>query len=80
MIKVGVNGAGRIGRLAIRILSQMDSVTLMAINDPATDANTLAHLINFDSVNGRSPVVVEALGDSVQLGHSTARVTQSKIL
>ena len=80
MIKVGVNGAGRIGRLAIRILSQMDSVTLMAINDPATDANTLAHLINFDSVHGRSPVVVEAQGDSVQLGHSTARVTQSKIL
>lgn len=55
-IKVGLNGFGRIGRLSLRALyTWADSANLqfIQINDPAGDATTMAHLLNFDSVHGR---------------------------
>jgi len=53
MIKLGINGFGRIGRLAFRVAVETDDLTVVAINDPAGDAETLAHLVNFDSIQGR---------------------------
>jgi glyceraldehyde 3-phosphate dehydrogenase len=52
-IKVGINGFGRMGRLTLRVLWQFDEIEVLHINDPAGDAATLAHLLNFDSVHGR---------------------------
>ena len=52
-IKVGINGCGRMGRLALRAAWDWDDVTFIHINDPAGEAMTLAHLLNFDSVHGR---------------------------
>ena len=52
-IKVGINGFGRMGRLALRAAWDWDDVTFIHINDPAGEAMTLAHLLNFDSVHGR---------------------------
>lgn len=52
-IKVGINGLGRIGRLAVRALWQQPELELVQVNDPAGDAATFAHLLNFDSVHGR---------------------------
>ena len=52
-IKVGINGFGRMGRLAMRALYDCDDIEIVQINDPAGDAVTLAHLITFDSVHGR---------------------------
>lgn len=52
-IKVGINGFGRIGRLAMRAAWEMDDIHVIHINDPAGDAATHAHLLNFDSVHGR---------------------------
>ncbi|MGQ7846841.1 ArsJ-associated glyceraldehyde-3-phosphate dehydrogenase [Granulosicoccus sp. 3-233] len=51
-IRLGINGFGRIGRLAFRIASQADDIDIVRINDPAADAATLAHLLQFDSVHG----------------------------
>ncbi len=51
MIRVGINGFGRIGRMCARILSNRGSIQLAAINDP-TDAKTLRHLFKYDSVHG----------------------------
>ena len=51
-IKVGINGFGRIGRLALRAAFDWPEVEFVQINDPAADAATLAHLLNFDSVHG----------------------------
>ncbi len=52
-IKIGINGFGRMGRLSFRVLWDNPKVELIQINDPSGDAETLAHLLNFDSVHGR---------------------------
>jgi len=51
--KIGINGFGRIGRLTFRVASQWRDFEFVRINDPAGDAATLSHLLNFDSVHGR---------------------------
>lgn len=51
-IKVAINGFGRIGRLTLRALAQMNNVNVVALND-LTDAKTLAHLFKYDSVHGK---------------------------
>ncbi|TYK66931.1 ArsJ-associated glyceraldehyde-3-phosphate dehydrogenase [Colwellia echini] len=52
-IKIGINGFGRMGRLSMRAAFDWDDVEIVHINDPAGDAATLTHLINFDSVQGK---------------------------
>ena len=52
-IKVGINGFGRMGRLSFRAAWDWQDIEFVHINDPAGDAATLAHLLNFDSVHGR---------------------------
>lgn len=54
-IRIGINGFGRIGRLALRAAFDWPEVQFVQINDPAGDAATLAHLLEFDSVHGRWP-------------------------
>lgn len=53
MVKVAINGFGRIGRLALRkMMEQTDKFEVVAIND-LTDAHTLAHLFKYDTAQGR---------------------------
>ena len=52
MIKLGINGFGRIGRLAFRAAMQRDDVQVVAIND-LLDVEYLAYLLKYDSVHGR---------------------------
>ncbi len=52
-IKVGINGFGRIGRLACRVIFEHPELNLVHINDPAGSAADFAHLTEFDSVHGR---------------------------
>jgi len=51
-IKIGINGLGRMGRLTMRVVFDMKNMEILHLNDPACDAKTLAHLMNFDSVHG----------------------------
>src|SRR5690554_5486730 len=62
-IKVGINGFGRIGRLALRAAWGWPELEFVAVNDPGADTNTLAHLLNFDSVHGRWNHEATADGD-----------------
>ena len=52
-IKVGINGFGRIGRLAFRAMVKDPALEVVAINDLG-DKKTLAHLLKYDSVHGRA--------------------------
>ncbi|MDP2573036.1 ArsJ-associated glyceraldehyde-3-phosphate dehydrogenase [Vibrio penaeicida] len=52
-IKVGINGFGRIGRLALRAAFDWSEIEFVHINDVAGNAETLGHLLEFDSVQGR---------------------------
>jgi glyceraldehyde 3-phosphate dehydrogenase len=51
-IRVAINGFGRIGRIATRVLLENKNLELVAINDLA-DSKTLAHLFKYDSIHGR---------------------------
>ena len=52
-IKLGINGFGRIGRLAMRLAEARDDVEVVAVNDPYVDADYMAYLLKYDSVHGR---------------------------
>ncbi len=53
--KVGINGFGRMGRLALRVAWNRPEFTIVRINEIATDAKGSAHLLKFDSVHGTWP-------------------------
>ena len=52
MVNVAINGFGRIGRLALRLMIKNPEFNVVAIND-LTDAKMLAHLFKYDSAQGR---------------------------
>jgi glyceraldehyde 3-phosphate dehydrogenase len=62
MVKIAINGFGRIGRVTFRNIQKKNNVEVVAIND-LTDAKTLAHLLKYDSVHGRFDADVKAEGD-----------------
>lgn len=79
-IKVGVNGFGRMGRLTLRAAWDMADVEFVRINDPAGDAATHAHLLNFDSVHGRWGQVAGSEGsDMVVSGQRVACTANERI-
>ncbi|MBF8970751.1 MULTISPECIES: type I glyceraldehyde-3-phosphate dehydrogenase [unclassified Streptococcus] len=58
VVKVGINGFGRIGRLAFRRIQEVEGVEVVRIND-LTDPVMLAHLLKYDSTQGRFNGTVE---------------------
>ncbi|MDP2226336.1 MAG: ArsJ-associated glyceraldehyde-3-phosphate dehydrogenase [Moraxellaceae bacterium] len=79
-IKVGINGFGRIGRLALRAAWDWPELEFVQINDPAGDAATHAHLLNFDSVHGRWAHEATAEGDEIVINGRRLRVTANKAI
>ena len=51
-IRVGINGFGRIGRLAMRVAWDSDLIKVVHVNEIAGDLESAAHLIKFDSIHG----------------------------
>ena len=69
-IKVGINGFGRIGRLAYRAMVKDPEIQVVAVNDLG-DIPTMAHLLKYDSVHGRAFETVEVTEDGfVADGHA----------
>ncbi|WP_160212399.1 type I glyceraldehyde-3-phosphate dehydrogenase [Adlercreutzia aquisgranensis] len=67
--KVGINGFGRIGRLAYRAMANDPEIEVVAVNDLG-DIPTMAHLLKYDSVHGRAFDTVEVVEDGfVADGH-----------
>lgn len=79
-IKVGINGFGRMGRLTLRAIFDQPDVEIVQINDPAGDAATLAHLINFDSVHGRWCHEAVANAEGMKIGDRAIAVTANKAI
>ena len=79
-IKVGINGFGRIGRLALRAAWGWPEFEFVAINDPGADTHTLAHLLNFDSVHGTWSREAMADDDDMLIDGQRIRVTHNKAI
>lgn len=79
-IKIGINGFGRIGRLALRAAFDWPEFDFVQINDPAADAATFAHLLNFDSVHGIWRHNASSDGDSILINGKRISVSQNKTI
>ena len=66
MIKVAINGFGRIGRMVLKAGLNDSDIEFVAIND-LTDNGTLAHLFKYDSVHGKFKGTVEATANSLTI-------------
>ncbi|WP_299683416.1 type I glyceraldehyde-3-phosphate dehydrogenase [uncultured Tenacibaculum sp.] len=77
MIKIGINGFGRIGRLAFRSAIQRDNIQIVAIND-LLDVDYLAYLLRYDSVHGRFDGTVEVKDGNLVVNGQTIRITADR--
>jgi glyceraldehyde 3-phosphate dehydrogenase len=77
-VKVGINGFGRIGRNLFRAAKAADAdIDFVAVND-LTDAESLGHLLKYDSILGRYPGEVAAGGDGLKVDGDDLRVLSEK--
>ena len=53
VLKIGINGFGRIGRLVFRIAMQREDIQVVAVNDPFVSPDYMAYMLKYDSVHGR---------------------------
>ena len=76
-MKLGINGFGRIGRIAFRATVKRNDVDVVAIND-LLDVEHLAYLLKYDSVHGRFDGEVEVIDGNLVVDGKTIRVTAER--
>ena len=76
-VKVAINGFGRIGRLVYRQIYKMEGIDVVAIND-LTSPEVLAHLLKYDSAQGRFDADVKATADSIVVNGDTVKIYAQK--
>ena len=76
-IKVGINGFGRIGRNIMRAAMGDSDIDFVAVND-LTNAETLAHLLKYDSILGNLKADISASGDRIKVGKDEFQVLSVK--
>lgn len=75
--KIGINGFGRIGRIAFRVAAEREDLEVVAIND-LLDVEHLAYLLKYDSVHGRFNGEVEVKDGNLVINGKTIRVTAER--
>lgn len=73
MKNIAINGFGRIGRLVFRVMHEQEEFNVCAIND-LTDAKTLAHLLQYDSVHGKYKLDVSYDENHIIIGDKKIRI------
>jgi len=67
-LRIGINGFGRIGRLAMRLAEGREDLEVVAVNDPLLDADYMAYLLGYDSVHGRFKKPCRAENGDLRVG------------
>ncbi|HXB09116.1 MAG TPA: type I glyceraldehyde-3-phosphate dehydrogenase [Puia sp.] len=76
-VKVAINGFGRIGRLAFRQIHGLDGIEVVAIND-LTSPKVLAHLLKYDSAQGRFEEEVKSTENSIIVNGDEVKIYAQK--
>src|SRR5258708_36470919 len=76
-VKVAINGFGRIGRLVFRQIHNLDGIEVVAIND-LTSPKVLAHLLKYDSAQGRFNQDVTATENSIVVNGHEVKIYAQK--
>jgi glyceraldehyde 3-phosphate dehydrogenase len=77
MTKIGINGFGRIGRIAFRIAAANENVEVVGIND-LLDVDHLAYLLKYDSVHGKFNGTVDVVDGHLVVNGKTIRITAER--
>ena len=76
-VKVAINGFGRIGRLVYRRIYNMQGIDVVAIND-LTSPKVLAHLLKYDSAQGRFDAEVKSTDSSIVVNGDEVKIYAQK--
>ncbi len=76
-LKIGINGFGRIGRLVYRQIYKMPGIDVVAIND-LTSPKVLAHLLKYDSAQGRFDAEVKSSENSISVNGDEVKIYAQK--
>ena len=76
-MKIGINGFGRIGRLACRVAAERKDIEIVGIND-LMDVDYIAYLLNYDSTHGLFKGEVEVVNGQLVINGKTVRVTAER--
>lgn len=77
MIRVAINGAGRIGRAFYKLAHENPQIEVVAMNDLG-DIENIAYLLKFDTVYGRAPFDIEVKEDNLVMGGKTVKFLSEK--
>ena len=77
ILKIGINGFGRIGRMVFRAAAKRQDVEVVAIND-LLDIDHLVYLLKYDSVHGNFDGTVEIQGENIVVNGKTVRITAER--
>ncbi len=76
-MKIGINGFGRIGRLAFRAAVKRDDIEIVGIND-LVEPDYMAYMLKYDSTHGKFDGTVEVKDGNLVVNGKTIRVTAEK--
>lgn len=74
MIKVGINGFGRIGRLVMRVSLERDNVDVVAVNDPFIDVEYMKYMLTYDTIHGKYNADIKIDGNDLVINGKVVKV------
>jgi glyceraldehyde 3-phosphate dehydrogenase len=78
VVKVGINGFGRIGRIVFRNAIEHDDVNIVAVNDPFIEPHYAAYMLKYDSTHGQFKGTIEVDGNNLKVNGKTVRFYMEK--
>merc|ERR1712070_863399 len=73
VVKVGINGFGRIGRIVFRNAIEHDDVNIVAVNDPFIEPNYAAYMLKYDTTHGQFKGEIKVEGKDLTVNGKTVR-------
>jgi glyceraldehyde 3-phosphate dehydrogenase len=78
VLRIGINGAGRIGRLVMRAARSDPNVQVVAINDPFIEGKYMEYMLKYDSTHGKFPGTVKAIDGGLSVDGETVQLSSEK--
>jgi glyceraldehyde 3-phosphate dehydrogenase len=78
VLKIGINGFGRIGRLVLRAAAADPAVQVVAVNDPFIPVDYMSYMLKYDSTHGKFPGTVSYSGDKLMVNGEAVAVSGEK--
>jgi len=78
VVKVGINGFGRIGRIVFRNAIELDSVAIVAVNDPFIEPHYAAYMLKYDSTHGQFKGTIEIEGNDLIVNGKRVKFYQER--